>query len=321
MDRLLAGVDLGGTKVSCVLATEAGRVLRQSVEPTLAHEGPDAVIARIVSQIQKLCASEGANPQAVGIGVPGLADVVSGTTRFLPNLPTQWRDVPVALRMKPALGCDVFLINDARAATLGELTYGHGRDVQSMLFFTLGTGVGGGVVIDRKLRLGPLGAAGELGHQTILPEGPRCGCGNRGCLETLVSGPALAAAAIRLVRSGLAPKLHGIAGGDDRRITPQTMLQAAVAGDTHIAEVIREAAEYLGVGVANMIVALHPELVVFGGGVAEMGPTLIDAVRVAACARVGMMPTDSIRFERSLLGEQAGVLGAVALAARGGLVS
>ena len=134
-----------------------------------------------------------ATPVAAGMGVPGLVDRDQGITLFLPNLPTQWRGVAVARMLGDCIGYPVYLLNDARIATLGEMSYGLGRNGGTMVFLSLGTGIGGGVVIDGKLRLGPLGAAGELGHQTILPDGPLCGCGNHGCLETLASGPAIGA--------------------------------------------------------------------------------------------------------------------------------
>jgi glucokinase len=251
------------------------------------------------------------------MGCPGLVDVAHGITRFFPNLPTQWRDVHAAEILGRRLGCPVRLLNDVRTATLGELTYGRGRTARTMAFFALGTGVGGGVAVDGRLHLGPLGAAGELGHQTILPDGPVCGCGNRGCLETLASGPAITAEGVRLLRTGLAPKLHELVDGDAGRITPKEMAAAAFTGDDKVRESILRAAEYLGIGVANVVVVLHPDLVVLGGGVAELGDILLDRVRETVRRRVGMFPTDGVKIERSALGERAGLLGAIALAVHG----
>lgn len=315
MDELLAGIDLGGTTAAAVLASRTGHIRGARTVPTEAHAGPRAVLDRIAQLIEDLAAEAGQRPAAVGMGIPGLVDVAAGITRFLPNLPTQWRDVEVARLLGTRLGCPVRLLNDVRTATLGELRFGHGRSVGTMAFFAVGTGIGGGVAIDGRLRLGPLGAAGELGHQTILPDGPRCGCGNRGCLETLASGPAITAEGVRLLKSGLAPQLHQLVGGDAGRITPKEMAAAAAAGDTLVAEALRRAAEYLGIGVANVVAILHPELIVLGGGVAELGDLLLEPVRRVLHDRVGMFPTTGVRVERSLLGAQAGVLGAVALAA------
>jgi glucokinase len=222
--------------------------------------------------------------------------------------------------LAPRVGCPVYLLNDVRTATLGELTFGHGRGGKSMVFFALGTGIGGGVAIDGKLRLGPLGAAGELGHQIILPDGPRCGCGSLGCLETLASGPAITAEGIRLMLSGLAPKLYELVEGDAGRVTTREMAAAAQAGDANVAEAIVRAARYLGIGVVNMVVAIHPEIVVLGGGVAQIGDLLFDTVRKTVRERVGMFPTDGVSVLPSALGENAGALGGIALAMKGGLL-
>jgi glucokinase len=189
-----------------------------------------------------------------------------------------------------------------------------------MVFFALGTGIGGGVAVDGKLRLGPLGAAGELGHQTILPDGPRCGCGSHGCLEALASGPALAAEGVRLMLSGQAPKLHELVHGEASAVTPKEMAAAAEGGDLAIQEAIVRAAGYLGIAVANVVTILHPDLVVLGGGVAAIGPLLFDTVRRTVRERVRMFPTDDVEIKPSLLGEQAGALGGIALAMRGGLL-
>jgi glucokinase len=324
---LYASVDLGGTKIAGALATEAGQLVAEHTVATLAHEGPAAVLARIAGLVQELARrastlavqQAGVRPAAVGMGVPGLADLRQGETRFLPNMPTQWRGVLVRATLEPALGCPVYLLNDVRMATLGEMRYGHGRTARTMVFFALGTGIGGGIVVEGRLRLGPLGAAGELGHQTILPDGPRCGCGNRGCLEALASGPAIAAEGVRLLLSGQAPQLHALVEGDAARVSAKTMAQAAAAGDEMVREALLRAAEYIGIGASNVITALHPDLVVLGGGVAEVGPLLLDAVRETVRERVRMFPAETVRIERSLLGDRAGMWGGIALAALGGL--
>ncbi len=226
----------------------------------------------------------------------------------------------MAAILEKQLGYPVFLLNDVRTATLGELTYGHGRQAENMVFYTIGTGIGGGVVIDGKLRLGPLGAAGELGHHIVQADGPRCGCGNRGCLETLASASAIAAEGIRLLLIGQAPQLYDLVGGDPGQVTTKTMAEAAQLGDERIAEAITRAAEYLGIGVVNVVVTLHPDLVVLAGGAAGIGPLLFDTVRKTVRQRIGMFPADGVRIEPSLLGDKAGMLGAIALAVKGGLV-
>jgi len=316
MAELFAAVDLGGTNIHAALARGDGRLVAEAREPTRSHEGPEAVLGRMASLIQRLAAEAGNRPAAVGIGVPGLVDVAAGTTLFLPNMPGQWRGVEVRATLERLLGVPVAVLNDARVATLGELVFGHGREADTMVFFTLGTGVGGGVVVGGQLRLGPLGAAGEIGHQTILPDGPLCGCGNRGCLETLASGPAITAEGVRLLLAGNAPRLHEICAGQVAQVTPATMGEAARSGDAAAAAAIRRAGDWLGIAAANLVTALHPDLVVLGGGVAELGELLLDPVRDAIHRRVGMFPTADVRVERSALGDRAGLLGGIALARR-----
>ncbi len=320
MTRLYAAVDLGGTNTSCALGYEDGTLLCERTDPTYSHEGPEAVLERIASVLKDLASAAGDQPAGLGIGVPGLVDRAIGTTVFLPNLATQWRDVPVGEMLSSRLGCPVYVLNDVRTATLGELTYGAGINTGWLVFFALGTGIGGGVVTDGKLRLGPYGAAGELGHQTIVPDGPLCGCGNRGCLETLASGPAIAAEGVRLLRSGLAPRLHELVGGRCEYVTPKEMKEAAEAGDRSVHAALTRAAAYLGIAVSNVIVTLHPELVVLGGGVSRLGPILIDTVKATVRERVTMFPVESVRIEQSVLGQKAGLYGAIALAMRRGQV-
>jgi glucokinase len=314
---LYAGIDLGGTTITAGMASADGTVLARRNIATQSEDGPDAVLERMARLVEGLAKETQSTPSAVGVGVPGLVDLATGTTRFLPNLATQWRDIPVAQFLTQRLHCPVRVLNDARAAALGELKFGLGRSARSMAFFTLGTGIGGGVVIDGKLLLGPLGAAGELGHQTILPNGPLCGCGNRGCLESLASGPAIMAAGIRLLRSGMAPNLHTLVGGDANQVTPRSMAAAAASGDTAVRDVLLESATFLGIGVANVVTALHPDLVVLGGGVAEIGELLITHVRQVVRQRVRMFPVDDVRVEKSAVGDGAGLLGAIGLAIHG----
>lgn len=315
---LYVGVDLGGTTMQAAMAGADGRIVVERSVPTLSHEGPHGVLNRMAGLVQDLVVAAGQPPLACGVGVPGLLDLAAGKTKFLPNLPTNWRDFPMRETLAAQLACPVQLLNDVRAATLGELMFGCGRQAGTMAFFAIGTGIGGGVVVDGKLRLGPLGAAGELGHQIILPDGPRCGCGNRGCLEALASAPAIAAEGVRLMLSGQAPKLYELVGGDAGRVSTKTMADAARQGDSRVTEAITRAAEYLGIGVVNVVVTLHPDLVVLGGGAAAIGELLFDTVRATVSRRIGMFPTDGVRIEPSQLGDKAGVLGAVAVAIRGG---
>lgn len=318
MPELFVGVDVGGTSVKCAVTTSDGNIIAEGAIPTESHEGPDSVLNRIGAHVNNLIIQAGGNSaQALGMGLPGLVDVHRGITRYLPNMTTHWKDVPAAEILSKSVNCPVHLLNDVRTATLGEWNFGLGKTANTMAFIAIGTGIGGGVVLDGKLRLGPLGAAGEIGHQTIDRTGPLCGCGNYGCLETLASGTALAAEGVRLMLMGLAPNLHEAVNGDPGDITVEVMGQV-VDLDDPVKDAILNAASDLAIGIANIITTIHPELIAIGGGVANLGPLLLDRIREDVEDRVGrLFPVDDIRIERSQLGEKAGVLGAAALAIHG----
>jgi len=294
--EIYAGVDIGGTKVAVALGTAEGRVLAAGAieittgrEPANAWDGsPSSVLERSAQLIESLTTRCGAEPTAIGVGLPGLVDTSTGTAEFLPNLPGNWKGVQVAEILRNRTGKNVYVLNDARLATLGEYTFGAGRTTSDMLLITVGTGIGGGLILNGRLRLGLHGAAGEVGHQTILPDGIPCSCGSRGCLETLASGPALAAEGSALLRQDLAPRLRELAAGGP--VTPKLMVVAAAKGDVMVAAAIDRAARYLGIGIANAITITAVELVVITGGM-------------------------------SALGDQAGAFGGIALAAQRGLAT
>lgn len=306
----LASVDLGGTNIAVAIGVADGTILREGQIATEGHLGPLGLLERIAELVKEL-APEGV--EALGMGVPGLCDPKSGETLFLPNLPTQWRGVKVSLMLGARLGCAVYLLNDARMAALGELDYGYGRECADFAFFTLGTGIGGGLVLDGKLRL----EGGELGHQSILPDGASCGCGSNGCLEVLASAPALIAEGVRLILTGQAPGLLRLVEGDLNRVTPKVMSEC---GDEAVLAAIEKAARYLGIGVANVVTILHPRMVGLGGGLAQMGDLLFEPVRDEMRRRVRMFPVDDVRIELSQTGARAGTLGGIALARRAGVI-
>lgn len=317
MSELFVGIDVGGTTVKFAVAHADGTILREGCIATESHLGPELVLKQIGEYAKAISNEVGGAPCAVGMGLPGLVDSRLGVARYLPNLMSHWRNVPVTKILSPLVGCDVRLLNDVHMATYGELIFGLGRDVGTMVFMAIGTGIGGGIVIDGKLRLGPLGAAGELGHQTIDPSGPLCGCGNHGCLETLASGTALASEGIRLMLVGMAPALRDLVEGDPGRVTVQAM--GAVADrDPAVRQAILHAASYLAIGIANVVVTVDPELIVIGGGVAKLGDLLFNQVRSEIQTRIGQLfPVEDIRIEPSQLDTKAGVMGAIALASRG----
>jgi glucokinase len=322
MSELFAGVDLGGTAIKVAVAGESGGVRARGSTPTAGERGADAVIDAMARLTSELAGQAGGGLRAVGVGCPGLVDRAQGITRFLPNLPGQWRDVPLGERLAARLGARVHLLNDARMATLGELRcgWGRGRERPTFVLLTLGTGIGGGVVVDGRLRLGPLGAAGELGHVPVDPEGEPCACGSRGCVETVASGPALVRAAARRIRAGEAEGLAAAIGGDLARLNPEVIGAAARTGDPAALAVVEEGGRALGLALSGLVLALHPEAIVLAGGVAAIGEPLRRAIRAELEARVTMFPLDGVALVESSLGSEAGALGGLALARAGGEV-
>jgi glucokinase len=313
MAELFAGVDLGGTKIAAALGTAGGDIAASGVIETKGAEGADSALKRTAVLLESLAEQCGTQPVAIGMGLPGLLDIAAGTALFLPNLPGHWANVPVAKILSAETGKPVYVLNDARMATMGEHTFGAGRASATLLMVTIGTGIGGGFVLGGKLVLGRLGEAGEIGHQTILPDGPQCTCGNRGCLEALASGTALAAEGLALVRQGSAPRLEELAG--EGPVTARLMATAAAAGDTQVGAAIERAAIYLGIGISNAITLTEVERVVLTGGVAALGELLLGPIRAEIPRRVRMFPSAHIEVSCSSLGENAGVLGGIAWAA------
>ncbi len=308
------GLDLGGTNIKAALVnTDTGALAGTTSVPTHAQEGHDAVIARMAALADTVSANAGipkGQVGGIGVGLPGLLDLEHGLTLFLPNLPGQWRSVPVRAELAQASGLPVAIINDARAATLGEWKFGAGRGVESCALYTLGTGIGGGLVIHGQLYLGIGGAAGELGHVSVDFNGPRCNCGSRGCIEAFASGPAISAAGMRAVVQGATTKIAQLCAGDLNRITPELICQAALNGDEVAREIYEFAGKAIGYGIANVVMALTPRRVIIGGGVAAAGDLIFEPIRRTVRERVRVADKDAIEILPATLGNNAGLMGA-----------
>jgi glucokinase len=251
----------------------------------------------------------------VGISAPGLIDLDTNTTLFLPNLYGEWRGIPVGDRMFSHLGLAISMLNDVRAITFGEWAFGAGKGVDSIACFAIGTGVGGGLVVNNQLVLGIDGAAGELGHQTVDINGPICGCGNHGCIEVYASGPAIAAEAARGVRQGWATKIVDLIDGDLNKLTPEIVAKAANMGDEFALGVWERAGTYLGIGVANILISVGVKRVVIGGGVGKAGDLLLDPIKKVVKERVFLMPVEKVEILNARLGTKAGIVGMAAWSA------
>ncbi len=286
------GLDLGGTNIKWAVLERRGgewRAVERDQVTTPAAEGPDAVVARLAT-VGAEALARGRGTSSVGIGVPGLYDPQTGRTRFLVNLPGDWAGRPVAEPVGAALGLPVHLINDARAFGLAELRVGAGRGASSMVGLTLGTGCGGVVAIDGRVHQGHDGTAGELGHQTIEPDGPWCGCGNRGCLEAFVRADQIAAAC-------------GTASAEEA-------VSRARAGDERACAGIAQVGRYLGLGIANMVVVVTPDRVVIGGGIGQAVDLLLPHIQQELRRRVHVTSLENVEIVPAELGTWAGAIGA-----------
>lgn len=286
------GLDLGGTNIKWAVVEHNGaewRTLGHDHVATPSSGGPKEVVAEL-ARVGKLAVAQWPDVESVGIGVPGRYYPENGATRFLVNIPGDWDGVPVAAEVGGALGLPAHLINDARAFGLAELRLGAGRGARSMVGLTLGTGIGGVIAVGGHVIQGHDGAAGELGHQTIDPDGPPCGCGNHGCLEAFARADRLAAACGSATAEEAVERAHA---GDE----------AALAG-------LASVGRYLGIGIANMIVAITPDRVVIGGGVAAAGDLLLDPIRAELARRVHITSIDNVTLVLAELGTWAGSIGA-----------
>jgi glucokinase len=313
------GCDLGGTNLrAAIVDVETGQVLHQKSISTLARKGHDAVMKRMADLFLQIIESSGMSKDeigGIGIGVPGVLDLEKGEVLFLPNLAGNWPHVPLSDTIARLTGLPTTLLNDVRAITYGEWAFGAGRGVDTVAVFAIGTGIGGGLVLNGRLHLGIGGTGGELGHTTIDFNGPRCGCGNYGCVEAYASGPAIAAMGLKAVTQGLTTCIADLCENDLNRITPELIAKAAHQGDEIARDIYERAGLYLGIAAANMCVAIGPRRIIIGGGVAQAGELLLDPIRRTIKARVTVMPVDQVEVVQSQLGNNAGVIGVACWAA------
>lgn len=313
---LAVGVDLGGTKTKFAILDSDGAVLHSMRANTHANEGREAVLARTASLTCELLSQvEGSYEDVVGVGVgiAGRVDSASGYAGMCPNFPG-FIDAPVGGPLSEALGLPVRIANDAACAALGELHFGAGRGRRDVVLLTLGTGVGGAVIRDGRLDRGSRSVLGEIGHIVIDPNGPACGCGNHGCLESFCGKRAIEARARRELQRGRASSMLQAAGGDILEISPRIVAEAAREGDEVACDVLAETARYLAAGLVNAVMLCDPDVIILGGGVAGAGEPLWAPLRraVETSCRIGRFESDRIVLAE--LGPEAGMVGAACLA-------
>ena len=306
--KYVVGVDLGGTKIYTALVDLEGNIIKEKTVETLAHEGEQAVLGRIIDTIDYVTEGTDKNLiKSIGIGSPGPLDVKNGIIIENSNLP--FKNFAIVKTIKEKYDLPTYLDNDANVATLGEFMFGAGKGTENMVFITASTGIGGGAVLNGKLFRGATGNALEVGHMTVSTEGPRCGCGNLGCAEALGSGTAIGKRAKEAVSTNVTTSLKNY-----DNVTAKEVFKEAANGDRVAKNILNTSLTYLGIAVANTITNFDPEKVVVGGGVVNGGDIVIDTIRNVVEERCMAAFVENCTIEKAVLGGKAGVLGAAALA-------
>jgi glucokinase len=314
MNEAIAGIDIGGTKIAIALETIHGERISDRLFPTHAELGPELILDNIASTVREMTAETQTRLVSIGVGCPGSHDIERGIVLLPFNLPG-WHQFPVARSIEERLGVPAVLENDANLAALGEFTYGAGRGFRDIVYLTLSTGIGGGIIFNGEIVHGVGCGAGEVGHMTVLPDGPLCSCGNYGCFETLCSGTAIARRARERLAKG-EPSIIELMVSRPEDITAQVVASAAHSDDKLAREVWNEMIRFLAIGIGNLITMLAPEAVILGGGVAASGEQLLAPLRPLIWQRVRMVPAERVEIRQATLSGESGVYGALAIARR-----
>ena len=317
MNTNVIGVDMGGTKILAAVVDAEGNILGTAKVPTQAKDGTSIVIDRIADCIQKTIDEsdvDTASIGAIGIGAPGPLDPETGVVIFAPNL--GWKDVPLKTELETRVDIPTFVDNDVNVGTLGEHTFGAGRSVQNLVGIFVGTGIGGGIIMHGELFHGASKTAGEIGHIIVKADGPKCGCGTRGCLEALASRTAITKQCRKaILKKGQKSILTKLTNGDLEQIRSGTLAKAVRNKDKLTLKIFKEVTKYLGIGIGSIVNFLNPEMIVLGGGVVEaLDDKFIKNIRKAAKKYALPDTLKGVQIVKAELGDNAGVLGAAALA-------
>ncbi len=312
--QAVVGVDVGGTKTLLALVDPHGGIQARRRMQT-PQRGPEDFVRILAGELEALLREAGRRREEVlglGVGAPGPLDPQSGVVFEPPNL-AGWRDVPLAAMLREATGIPTWVENDANAAALAEAWVGVGVGVRDLIYITVSTGIGGGLILNGELYHGVSGTAGEVGHMTVEPEGPLCGCGRRGHLEAVASGGAIARMAQEALRAGRETRLGALS---PQALTAEAVAEAACQGDAVAREVYARAGAYIGLAVASLVNVLNPAMVVFGGGVSKAGDLLLEPVRRVVRERAFQRPAAAVQIVPAALGDDVGVIGAAAVVYR-----
>ncbi len=317
MDTNVIGVDMGGTKTLAAVVNASGSILATAKIPTQAKDDTSIVIDRISDCIKEALQKSDIPEdtiRAIGIGAPGPLDPETGVVIFAPNL--GWKDVPLKTELEQRTGIPTFVDNDVNVGTLGEHTYGSGRGVQNLVGIFIGTGIGGGIIMNGKLFHGASKTAGEIGHIIVQEGGPKCGCGNRGCLEALASRTAITKQLRNSIRKkGKKSVITELTDNNLQQIRSGTLAKALRSKDKLTRKIFKKTTKYLGVGIGSIVNFLNPEMIVLGGGVVEaLDHDFIKNIRKATKKFALPNTLKGVQIVRAQLGDDAGVLGAAALA-------
>ncbi len=320
MKEHVVGIDIGGTKLATVVADKTGHILGKVRKPTHSEKGPEYAIGLLFDMVREVVNQVGLEQtsiSAIGVSCGGPLDTKTGVVYSPPNLPG-WDALPLKALLKSEFQVPVIIENDANASALAEFRFGGGRGYSAVLYMTMSTGIGGGIVIDGQVYHGANDSAGEVGHQILLPNGPRCGCGKRGCLEALCSGPAIARRAQAAIqkhrKSGKSPTaLLALADERIEAIKSEHVLAAARTGDALALELVQETAYYMGWGIANLVNILNPDIVLLGTIAVAAGDLLLDPIRETVSNFAMTRPAEAVHIAPAQLGDALGDLAAVAL--------
>jgi len=307
------GIDLGGTKILTAVADDNGEIIARVKLATETELGQERIKKNIFKSIYKVLEKTDIKIEkikSIGIGSPGPLNVEKGIIYESANLPI--KNMEIVELIEEETGVNTYLQNDANTAALGEKVFGAGKEADDLLYITISTGVGGGIIINGKIYYGHTGNAGEIGHMTVDPTGPQCGCGNYGCLESFSSGTAIKNMAKKAIENDESTLIKKLAR--DKKLSAKLVAKAAEKGDQKALDIFAKAGYYLGIGIANLVNIFNPEMIILGGGVLKAKEYFLDRAKEEFKKRALKAPADIVKIKEAVLEDEIGVKGAIALA-------
>ena len=315
MSSHVVGIDIGGTKLATVVADTAGNILQKVRKPTESEKGPHhavQLLLKMVDEVLELAELRRGDISGIGVSCGGPLDTKTGIIYSPPNLPG-WDALPLKEMIESEFHIPTTIENDANAGALAEAKFGGGRGYDYVLYMTMSTGIGGGIVANGEIYHGANDSAGEVGHQILLPNGPRCGCGQYGCLEALCSGPSIARRAQEAIADQPHTSILGLADGQIHRVRSEHVLQAAQEADALAMDLVEETAYYMGWGIANLVNILNPQIVLLGTIAVAAGNLLLNPIRRTVAEMAMQRPLEAVKIMPAELGDAVGDLAALSL--------